>query len=245
MRIDIMTLFPDTVGDVLSESILGRAQERGILRIETHQIRDYTANRQNQVDDYPYGGGHGAVLQADPLYRCWCHVCDEAGAPVHTIYLSPAGHVFDQSDARRLAKMDNLVFVCGHYEGIDERAYALADRVISLGDYVLTSGELASMVVIDAVVRKLPGVLGAETGALDESFADGLLEYPHYTRPAVFRGMEVPPVLLSGDHAAVARWRREQSLERTARLRPDLLESVELSATDWKLLSGPEAEAGE
>ena len=135
--------------------------------------------------------------------------------------------------------------MCGHYEGIDERAYALADRVISLGDYVLTSGELASMVVIDAVVRKLPGVLGAETGALDESFADGLLEYPHYTRPAVFRGMEVPPVLLSGDHAAVARWRREQSLERTARLRPDLLESVELSATDWKLLSGPEAEAGE
>ena len=121
MRIDIMTLFPDTVGDVLSESILGRAQERGILRIETHQIRDYTANRQNQVDDYPYGGGHGAVLQADPLYRCWCHVCDEAGAPVHTIYLSPAGHVFDQSDARRLAKMDNLVFVCGHYEGIDQR----------------------------------------------------------------------------------------------------------------------------
>ena len=120
MRIDIMTLFPDTVGDVLSESILGRAQERGILRIETHQIRDYTANRQNQVDDYPYGGGHGAVLQADPLYRCWCHVCDEAGAPVHTIYLSPAGHVFDQSDARRLAKMDNLVFVCVHYEGIDQ-----------------------------------------------------------------------------------------------------------------------------
>ena len=155
MRIDIMTLFPDTVGDVLSESILGRAQERGILRIETHQIRDYTANRQNQVDDYPYGGGHGAVLQADPLYRCWCHVCDEAGAPVHTIYLSPAGHVFDQSDARRLAKMDNLVFVCGHYEGIDERAYALADRVISLGDYVLTSGELASMVVIDAAKHKL------------------------------------------------------------------------------------------
>ena len=146
MRIDIMTLFPDTVGDVLSESILGRAQERGILRIETHQIRDYTANRQNQVDDYPYGGGHGAVLQADPLYRCWCHVCDEAGAPVHTIYLSPAGHVFDQSDARRLAKMDNLVFVCGHYEGIDQRFIdECVDEELSIGDFVVTGGEIPAM----------------------------------------------------------------------------------------------------
>ena len=174
--------------------------------------------------------------------------CSSGLLPVsrpHTIFLSPHGEPFDDALACELVREQRLLFVCGHYEGIDERAYALADRVISLGDYVLTSGELASMVVIDAVVRKLPGVLGAETGALDESFADGLLEYPHYTRPAVFRGMEVPPVLLSGDHAAVARWRREQSLERTARLRPDLLESVELSATDWKLLSGPEAEAGE
>ena len=160
MRIDIMTLFPDTVGDVLSESILGRAQERGILRIETHQIRDYTANRQNQVDDYPYGGGHGAVLQADPLYRCWCHVCDEAGAPVHTIYLSPAGHVFDQSDARRLAKMDNLVFVCGHYEGIDQRFIdECVDEELSIGDFVVTGGEIPAMAITDAVCRLVPGVL--------------------------------------------------------------------------------------
>ena len=157
MRIDIMTLFPDTVGDVLSESILGRAQERGILRIETHQIRDYTANRQNQVDDYPYGGGHGAVLQADPLYRCWCHV-----APVHTIYLSPAGHVFDQSDARRLAKMDNLVFVCGHYEGIDQRFIdECVDEELSIGDFVVTGGEIPAMAITDAVCRLVPGVLKA------------------------------------------------------------------------------------
>ena len=224
MRIDIMTLFPDTVGDVLSESILGRAQERGILRIETHQIRDYTANRQNQVDDYPYGGGHGAVLQADPLYRCWCHVCDEAGAPVHTIYLSPAGHVFDQSDARRLAKMDNLVFVCGHYEGIDQRFIdECVDEELSIGDYILTGGELGAMVLVDCVARLVPGVLGCEESAQTESFSSGLLEYPQYTRPPVWHGMQVPAVLSSGHHANIQKWQREQSLRVTAQKRPDLL----------------------
>ena len=226
MRIDIMTLFPDTVGDVLSESILGRAQERGILRIETHQIRDYTANRQNQVDDYPYGGGHGAVLQADPLYRCWCHVCDEAGAPVHTIYLSPAGHVFDQSDARRLAKMDNLVFVCGHYEGIDQRFIdECVDEELSIGDYILTGGELGAMVLVDCVARLVPGVLGSEESAQTESFSSGLLEYPQYTRPRAFEGLTVPEPLLNGNHAHIVDWQLSESLYITLRRRPEMVKA--------------------
>ena len=160
MRIDILTLFPDTLGDVLSESILGRAQERGYISIEAHQIRDYTANKQNQVDDYPYGGGRGAIMQADPLYRCWEAVCDEAGGEVHTVYLSPCGHTFRQADAIRLSKLDNLILVCGHYEGIDQRFIdECVDEEISLGDFVLTGGEIAAMAVTDAVFRMVPGVL--------------------------------------------------------------------------------------
>ena len=158
MRIDIMTLFPETLGDVLSESILGRAQERGFISIDTHQIRDYTSNKQNQVDDYPYGGGRGAVMQADPLYRCWEAICDQAGGPVHTIYLSPCGHTFKQADAIRLSKMENIIMVCGHYEGIDQRFIdECVDEEISLGDFVLTGGEIAAMAVTDAVCRMVPG----------------------------------------------------------------------------------------
>ena len=158
MRIDIMTLFPETLGDVLSESILGRAQERGFIAIRTHQIRDYTANKQNQVDDYPYGGGRGAVMTPDPLYRCWEAVCDEAGGPVHTVYLSPCGHTFRQADAIRLSKMENIILVCGHYEGIDQRFIdECVDEEISLGDFVLTGGEIAAMAVTDAVCRMVPG----------------------------------------------------------------------------------------
>lgn len=160
MRIDILTLFPDALGDVLSESILGRAQERGFIHIETHQIRDYTASKQNQVDDYPYGGGRGAIMQADPLYRCWEAVCDEASGPVHTVYMSPCGHTFTQRDAIRLSRMDNLILVCGHYEGIDQRFIdECVDEEISLGDFVLTGGEIAAMAVTDAVARMVPGVL--------------------------------------------------------------------------------------
>ena len=159
MRIDIMTLFPDSLGDVLSESILGRAQERGFIRIEAHQIRDYTASKQCQVDDYPYGGGRGAIMQADPLYRCWEHVCDEVGGPVHTIYLSPCGHTFCQADAIRLSQMESLVLVCGHYEGIDQRFIdECVDEELSLGDFVLTGGEIAAMAVTDAVCRMVPGL---------------------------------------------------------------------------------------
>ena len=227
MRIDILTLFPDTVGDMMNESILGRAQERDIIRIEAHQIRDYTANRQNQVDDYPYGGGRGAVMQADPLYRCWCHVCDEAAAPVHTIYLTPCGHVFTQEDAKRLSKMDNLVLVCGHYEGIDQRFIdECVDEELSIGDFVLTGGEIPAMAIADAVCRLVPGVLSDAECFEDESHWDGLLEYPQYSRPAVWHGREVPPILLSGDHAKVARWRRKQSILRTFHRRPDMFRKL-------------------
>ena len=235
MRIDILTLFPDTVGDMMNESILGRAQERGYIRIEAHQIRDYTANKQNQVDDYPYGGGRGALMQADPLYRCWCHVCDEAGAPVHTIFLSPCGHVFRQEDAKRLSQMENIVLVCGHYEGIDQRFIdECVDEEISLGDFVLTGGEIPAMAVADSVCRLVPGVLPDKECFEDESHWDGLLEYPQYSRPAVWHGREVPPILLSGDHAKVARWRRKQAILRTRARRPDMYEKLRFETKEDK-----------
>ena len=231
MRIDIATLFPEMCERVLSESIIGRARQRGCIEFHAHQIREHTLNKQRQVDDYPYGGGPGMVMQAQPIYDCCVDVIrqmEEAGhARPHVVFMTAAGTPLTEEKCKQLAQKDSLLLVCGHYEGIDERVYALADEVISLGDYVLTSGELASMVVIDAVVRKIPGVLGAEEGPVDESFTSGLLEYPQYTRPATFRGAAVPYVLLSGNHAAIARWRRERSLERTARLRPDLLASYE------------------
>lgn len=235
MRIDILTLFPDTVGDMMNESILGRAQERGYIRIEAHQIRDYTANKQNQVDDYPYGGGRGALMQADPLYRCWCHVCDEAGAPVHTIFLSPCGHVFRQEDAKRLSQMENIVLVCGHYEGIDQRFIdECVDEEISIGDFVLTGGEIPAMAVADSVCRLVPGVLPDKECFEDESHWDGLLEYPQYSRPAVWHGREVPPILLSGDHAKVARWRRKQAILRTRACRPDMYEKLRFETKEDK-----------
>ena len=179
-HIHIMTLFPDVVGDMLCESILGRAQERGIIRVDCHQIRDYTLNKQKQVDNYPYGGGHGAVMQADPLYQCWNHICQEAGERLHTIYLSPAGTVFQQADAKRLQRdYQSLILVCGHYEGIDERFIEeCVDEEISLGDFVLTGGEIPAMAVADAVCRLVPGVLSDAACFTDESHWDGLLVYP-------------------------------------------------------------------
>lgn len=244
MRIDILTLFPDTVGDVLSESILGRAQERGFIRIETHQIRTYTTNKQNQVDDYPYGGGRGAVMQADPLYRCWDAVKGMAEGQVHTIYLSPCGKTFTQADAIRLSKMERLVLVCGHYEGIDQRFIdECVDEEISLGDFVLTGGEIAAMAVTDAVCRMVPGVLADPECFEDESHFNGLLEYPQYSRPAVWHGREVPAILLSGDHKKVALWRRKMSLRRTRERRPDMYAKLDLSSKqDKKLLAEMEAE---
>lgn len=230
MRIDIMTLFPDTVGDMLSESILGRAQERGYITIRTHQIRDFTTNRQNQVDDYPYGGGRGAVMQADPLYRCWEHICRQVGGEPHTIYLSPCGTVFTQQKAKQLqADYDHLILVCGHYEGVDQRFIdECVDEEISIGDFVLTGGELPAMVVADCICRMVPGVLPDPECFEEESHWDGLLEYPQYSRPAVWHGREVPAVLLSGDHEKVARWRRQQAILRTFHRRKDMFQKLKI-----------------
>ena len=224
MRFDIMTLFPEAVLPMLNASILGRAQKKGLIEIHAHQIRDYTANRQNQVDDYPYGGGRGAIMQCDPLWRCWCAVCDEIGAPVHTIFLSPCGPSFDQARARQLeADYDNLILVCGHYEGIDQRFLdECVDEEISMGDFVLTGGEIPAMAIVDAVSRLIPGVLGDDICFTDESHWNGLLEYPQYSRPDEWHGLAVPEVLRSGDHAKVARWQKKQAILRTLHRRPDL-----------------------
>ena len=243
-RYDVLTLFPEAVDALLGVSILGRARQRGHIEVVCHQIRDFTQNRQRQVDDYPFGGGAGMVMQADPLYRAWEHACRDAGfdpengSRPHTIYFSPTGKPFVQDDAKRLAQLDNIVFVCGRYEGIDERFIdECVDEQISLGDFVLTGGEIAAAAVIDAVGRLVPGVLADESAFESESHWDGLLEYPQYTRPAEWRGIAVPEVLLSGDHAAIERWRRAQSLARTRQRRPDLFEKVKLSAEDKKLLN--------
>lgn len=227
MRFDILTLFPDSINAIMHESILGRAQKKGLIEICAHQIRDYTANRQNQVDDYPYGGGRGAVLQCDPLYRCWEAVCDEVGAPVHTVYLSPCGEVFRQETARRLREYENIILVCGHYEGVDQRFIdECVDEEISIGDFVLTGGELPAMCIADAVCRLVPGVLGGEECFTDESHWAGLLEYPQYSRPEQWHGLSVPEVLLGGNHGLIARWRKKQSILRTMRCRPDLFEKL-------------------
>jgi len=244
-QIDIMTLFDLTVGDVMNESILGRAQERGHIRIDAHQIRDYTLNKQKQVDDYPYGGGRGAVMQADPLYQCWKHIVDTHG-PGHTIYLSPAGVTFNQTHAKRLLNdYEHLILVCGHYEGIDQRFIdECVDEEISLGDFVLTGGELAAMCVADAVARMVPGVLSDPECFEDESHFNGMLEYPQYSRPEEWHGRKVPEILRSGNHAKIAQWRRKQSILRTRERRPDMYAKLDLSSkADRKLLKELEEEA--
>jgi len=245
MQIDIMTLFPDTVGDMLSDSIIGRGQERGYIKILCHQIRDYTTNKQNQVDDYPYGGGRGCVMQAQPLYDCWKHICDEAGERIHTIYLSPCGKVFNQNEARRLKNdYNHLILVCGHYEGVDQRFIdECVDEEISLGDFVLTGGEIAAIAVADAVCRMVPGVLPDAECFENESHWDGLLEYPQYSRPEEWNGRHVPAVLLSGHHVNIAKWRRKQSIIRTRLRRPDMYEKLSFSTKqDKKLLREIEEE---
>ena len=226
MRIDVATLFPEMCQRVLDESILGRAARKGLIETHCHQIRDYTLNRQRQVDDYPYGGGRGAVMQADPLYRCWDHICQEAGERVHTIYLSPCGRVFDQQVAKELkASYERLILVCGHYEGVDQRFIdECVDEEISMGDFVLTGGEIPAMALADCLCRMVPGVLPEESCYTDESHWDGLLEYPQYTRPEVWEGRAVPPVLLEGNHQKIDAWRGQQSRERTRLRRPELYE---------------------
>ena len=244
MRVDTLSTFPDMFESVMGASMMRIAREKGILEFNAYDLRDWTHDRHRTTDDEPYGGGHGLVMKCEPIFEAADELAAEGGRP-HVVFLAPQGARFDDAMACELASQDRLLFICGHYEGIDERAYTLADSVISIGDYVLTSGELAAMVVIDAVVRKLPGVLGAEQGAVDESFNGGLLEYPQYTRPAEFRGMEVPAVLRSGDHGAVDRWRRQQSLERTYRLRPDLLQDARLDAADVAFLESLDADGQE
>lgn len=244
-QIDIMTLFPDTVGDVLCESIIGRGQERGHVRIVCHQIRDYTLNKQKQVDDYPYGGGRGAVMQADPLYQCWNHICEEAGERIHTIFMSPCGKTYVQADAKRLAtEYNRLILVCGHYEGIDQRFIdECVDEEISIGDFVLTGGEIPAMAVADSVCRLVPGVLPDPECFEEESFWDGMLEYPQYSRPEIWQGRSVPATLISGHHANIKKWRRKQSILRTRQRRPDLYEKLDLSSKqDQKLLKELEVE---
>ena len=240
MRIDIMTLFPETTDAVLHESIIGRAGKKGLVDIRCWQIRDYTENKQKQVDDYPYGGGRGCVMMAQPLKSCLDAIrADSDTERSRVIYMSPQGRPYDQSTAKRLAEdYDQLILVCGHYEGIDERFIEeCVDEEISMGDFVLTGGEIAAMAVADSVCRMIPGVLSDTVCFTDESHWDGLLEYPQYTRPEVWEGRRVPEVLLAGDHAKVDQWRRMKSLERTRDKRPDLFEKADLtSKEDQKLL---------
>lgn len=237
MKIETLSVFPNCFSSVMNESMMRIAQEKGLLDFHAYDLRDWTHDRHRTTDDEPYGGGQGLVMKCEPIFEATDELFAAAPKKPYTIFLSPVGEVFCDEVALDLASRDHLFFVCGHYEGIDERAYTLADRVLSIGDYVLTSGELASMVIIDAVVRRIPGVLGDEASSQDESFADGLLEYPHYTRPQEYRGMEVPPILLSGHHAQIDAWRRKQSLLRTWALRPDLLEGAHLSPEEEDFLN--------
>ncbi|HXG17347.1 MAG TPA: tRNA (guanosine(37)-N1)-methyltransferase TrmD [Calidithermus sp.] len=234
MRIDIVTLFPAMVEAPLGESVLGRARARGLVDIRVVNLRDYAEGRHRVTDDYPFGGGGGMILKPEPLFAA----VEALRTPeARVILLDPRGRVFTQAVARDLARLRHLILLAGRYEGVDERvAERLVDETLSIGDYVLTGGELPALVVTDAVVRLLPGVLGAEGAAEHESFADGLLEAPQYTRPAEFRGLRVPEVLLSGDHARIAAWRRRQAIYRTWRTRPDLLERARLSAAERELV---------
>lgn len=230
MIADILTVFPEMFDVPMTTSMLGIAQRKGLFEFTAHNLRDWTHDRHRTTDDEPYGGGQGLLMKCEPIFEALDELesAEYSPVPAKTIFFTPTGVPFDQSLAQRLSAEARLIFVCGHYEGFDERVYERADLCISLGDYVLTGGELAAMVVCDAAVRLIPGVLGDEASPLDESFCEGLLEYPQYTRPASYRGLEVPPVLLSGDHAKVDSWRRRRALEKTARLRPDLLEGVVL-----------------
>ena len=221
----------------LNTSILGRAASNGLLSFEAINIRDYTLERHGKVDDYPYGGGAGMVMQAEPIYRAYTALCDRIGHRPRVVYMTPQGRTFTQKIAEELAKEEELVFLCGHYEGVDERVIEeIVTDEISIGDFVLTGGELAAAAIIDAVSRLVPGVLNKEKSHEIESFSDGLLEYPQYTRPPVFMGREVPEILLSGHHANIDKWRREQSIIRTYRKRPDMLEGAVLSDKERKFL---------
>lgn len=232
MLFETLSVLPDVFAPYLGASIMGRAQAAGVFEFRSHDLRDWTHDRHRTVDDAPFGGGQGMLMKPDPVFEAVDEISSRPGGRPHVVFFSPCGRPYDQGAAERLAARERVLLVCGRYEGMDERVYELADEVISLGDYVLTGGELAALVVIDSVVRLLPGALGDEMSARDESFSSGLLEYAQYTRPASYRGMDVPAVLLSGDHARVDAWRRASATVRTARWRPDLIEAAGLTQDD-------------
>lgn len=230
MNIQIMTLFPDMIMNGLGTSITGRAMEKGILSVNAVNIRDYAFNKHHSVDDYPYGGGAGMLMQAEPVYQCYKAITDSMEKKPRVLYMSPQGKTFTQEMAEEFAKEEELIFLCGHYEGIDERVLEeIVTDYVSIGDYVLTGGELPAMVMVDAISRLVPGVLHNDVSAEFESFQDNLLEYPQYSRPEIWHDKRVPPVLLSGHHVNIEKWRREQSVIRTAKNRPDLLEKADLT----------------
>ena len=236
MNFHVLTLFPDMIRDGFQTSITGRAVEKGLLSLDTVNIRDFSVNKHNRVDDYPYGGGAGMVMQAEPVYLAYQSVAEKLPKKPKVLYMSPQGKVFNQRMAEELAQEEELVFLCGHYEGIDERVLEeIVDEEVSIGDYVLTGGELPAL--MDAVSRLVGGVLHNEDSAEFDSFHDNLLEYPQYSRPEVWRDKAVPPILMSGHHANVEKWRREQSLIRTLERRPDLLENANLTKQDKKFLA--------
>jgi len=237
MKISILTLFPEMITETLSHSMIGRAQENHIVTIDAINIRDYSESKHLQVDDYPYGGGAGMVMQPGPIYRAYKAVNQNSRPNARVLYMTPQGKPFSQADAKELSKEKELIFLCGHYEGVDQR---VIDEIVtdefSIGDYIVTGGELPAMVMIDSICRLIPGVLGKQESFEEESFSYSLLEYPHYTRPPEFKGQEVPDILLSGHHANIKKWRHEQSLVRTYEKRQDLLEKANLSDEDHKFL---------
>lgn len=237
MRIDILTLFPEMCESVLRESVIGRARENACVEINCRNIRDYTLDKHNRVDDAPYGGGTGMILQTQPIFDCFASLCEETGTRPHLIYLSPQGKTLTQARVKELAELENIALLCGHYEGVDQRIIdEIVDEEISIGDYVLTGGELPALILADSISRMLPGVLANEDAFTLESHYSGLLEHPQYTRPFEWHGQQVPDVLISGHHANIERWQRQQSLKRTFERRPDLLESADLNKKDIEYL---------
>lgn len=237
LRVDILTLFPEMFDAVLNNSIIGRAVENGILEINCVQIRDFAFNKHRQVDDYPYGGGQGMVMQAEPIYLAYMSVCEGLNYKPLTIYMSPQGKTFRQSTAKRLAKKNHIVILCGHYEGVDQRILdEIVDTEVSMGDFVLTGGEIAAMAVVDATARMIPGVLACEEAFADESHFSGLLEYPQYTRPAEWHGRGVPEVLMNGNHKLIQQWKRMAAIENTFRKRRGMLSKANLDKKDMEIL---------
>ena len=236
MKITIMTLFPEMCNAVLDESIIGRARKSGIIEIDTVNIRDFTLDKHNRVDDAPYGGGMGMLMQTQPIYDCFASLCSEDGKKPHLIYMSAQGKTLTQKRVKELSQLENIAILCGHYEGVDERIIEeIVDEEISIGDYVLTGGELPALILSDSIARMIDGVLPNDEAKELESHYSGLLEYPQYTRPPEWHGRKVPDILLSGHHGNIDKWRREKSLERTLERRPDMLESAELTKKDREI----------